>query len=182
MNKYKKIGIKNINLGKYATARNFLSLAYEQEPSEEILFLISICRLAMIDELEARILFDYYNERIQRGLDMNDLQNILNSLESKNMIVDEIDEQDAIRYEDFKRIVAKEGDFKRVFQSIMFSTKVIISNKDDFLEFISNLVNAGFIEMSMAYIESAAAMFGGDERIEVLSREIFRLANNENIY
>ncbi|BCX78718.1 histidine kinase [Campylobacter sp. 19-13652] len=179
---YKRLALKAIRASKWGEAKRLLSLAYEQNGAEDILFLISICALAENDEFEARMIFEFYSARGLGRVD-DDLAQMLANLEAKSMPQsDEIDEQDAIRYEDFKRIVAQNGDFRRVFESIMFSTKVIISSKDDFLEFIQNLVNAGFTQMSMSYIESAAAMFGGDERIELLSKEIFKRASDENIY
>jgi len=99
----------------------------------------------------------------------NDLQEeILKILESRDEESEYFEEQDAISYEDFKRAVYKDGSFKKVFENIMFSTKVMISNKDDFLEFLGNLIKNDFIDMSMNYLESAAVMFGGDEGIEQL--------------
>ena len=109
------------------------------------------------------------------------VEEILKILESRDEESEYFEEQDAISYEDFKRAVYKDGSFKKVFENIMFSTKVMISNKDDFLEFLGNLIKNDFIDMSMNYLESAAVMFGGDERIDQLFKEIQKRQNDENI-
>ena len=109
------------------------------------------------------------------------VEEILKILESRDEETEYFEEQDAISYEDFKRAVYKDGSFKKVFENIMFSTKVMISNKDDFLEFLGNLIKNDFIDMSMNYLESAAVMFGGDERIDQLFKEIQKRQNDENI-
>ena len=109
------------------------------------------------------------------------MEEILKILESRDEESEYFEEQDAISYEDFKRAVYKDGSFKKVFENIMFSTKVMISNKDDFLEFLGNLIKNDFIDMSMNYLESAAVMFGGDERIDQLFKEIQKRQNDENI-
>jgi len=119
--------------------------------------------------------------KVRAGEDDEGVEEILKILESRDEESEYFEEQDAISYEDFKRAVYKDGSFKKVFENIMFSTKVMISNKDDFLEFLGNLIKNDFIDMSMNYLESAAVMFGGDERIDQLFKEIQKRQNDENI-
>ena len=126
-------------------------------------------------------MFDYYMAKVRAGEDDEGVEEILKILESRDEESEYFEEQDAISYEDFKRAVYKDGSFKKVFENIMFSTKVMISNKDDFLEFLGNLIKNDFIDMSMNYLESAAVMFGGDERIDQLFKEIQKRQNDENI-
>ena len=57
----------------------------------------------------------------------------------------------------------------------------MIDNRDDFLEFLQNLIKNDFIEMGLNYIETAAVMFAGDERLSALAREINKRAQNENL-
>jgi hypothetical protein len=54
----------------------------------------------------------------------------------------------------------------------MFSTKVIIHNKEDFLDFLEQLVENGFKEMSMNYFESAVSMFPNDEKLRSLIQKV----------
>ena len=119
--------------------------------------------------------------KVRAGEDDEGVEEILKILESRDEESEYFEEQDAISYEDFKRAVYKDGSFKKVFENIMFSTKVMISNKDDFLEFLGNLIKNDFIDMSMNYLETAAVMFGGDERIDQLFKEIQKRQNDENI-
>ena len=118
--------------------------------------------------------------KVSAGEDDEGVEEILKILESRDEESEYFEEQDAISYEDFKRAVYKDGSFKKVFENIMFSTKVMISNKDDFLEFLGNLIKNDFIDMSINYLESAAVMFGGDERIDQLFKEIQKRQNDEN--
>ena len=45
----------------------------------------------------------------------------------------------SIPFADFMDAVRR-GGFKSVFEDIMFSTRVMIDNRDDFLEFLQNLI------------------------------------------
>ena len=74
-------------------------------------------------------------DKLRAGEDDEGMDEILKILESRLASDEYFEEQDAISYEDFKKAVYKDGSFKKVFENIMFSTKVMISNKDDFLEF-----------------------------------------------
>ncbi|WP_169777670.1 histidine kinase [Campylobacter mucosalis] len=177
---YKKLGLKNFKNGRYDDALKFFSLAYEQSKDENLLFFIMLCSLAKQSPEEAKMLFEYSFSKDNRNED-NSLDEILEVLESKNIGESIIDEQDAISYEDFKRLSQKDG-FKSVFESVMFSTKVMISNKDDFLEFVHNLIKNDFLEMGITYLESAAMMFAGDERIDGLLREIKKRQSDENLH
>ena len=57
----------------------------------------------------------------------------------------------------------------------------MISNRDDFLEFLENLIDNDFLEMGISYLESASDMFAGDARVEALWREIARRRDDENL-
>ena len=172
---YKKLGIKNFKKAKFREAMTYFSLAYETSKDKNVLFFIQLCSLAQESPEEARMLFEYF---ITKG----NFDEILEVLESRIVSEDDFEEQDAISYEDFKEAVWREGNFKKVFENIMFSTKVMISNKDDFLEFLENLIKNNFLEMGMNYLESAAVMFSGDERIGTLLKEIQKRQGDENIH
>ena len=178
---YKKIGIKHFKRSKFKEAIFYFSLAYEKTQDKNLLFLIQICSIGEKNAEEAKLLFDYFMDKLRAGEDDEGMDEILKILESRLASDEYFEEQDAISYEDFKKAVYKDGSFKKVFENIMFSTKVMISNKDDFLEFLGNLIKNDFIEMSINYLESAAVMFGGDERIDQLFKEIQKRQNDENI-
>jgi hypothetical protein len=93
-------------------------------------------------------------------------------------IKNRIDYENAISYEDFQSIVSQRGDFKRAFEDIMFSTKVIISEKKDFINFLESLVSNGFDEIALNYLESASSIFPSSKKI----RDLFdKLSQREQI-
>jgi hypothetical protein len=127
---------------------------------------------------EAQALFDYYqiikNEK-ENAVDIID--GLLDSLEHTQeklqaLLIDPIDEQieygDGIRYSDFLKVVDSRGSFKETFEDIMFSTKVIISEKDEFIDFVTKLSKEGFDEMALNYLDATAQMFGNDQEVLAL--------------
>lgn len=139
--------------------------------------------IALENDEEAQALFEYYQvlkdegqedaERIIEdmigSLD-NALEKISDLLESSLFVRDEAAE--GITYGDFKELVTLRGSFRRAFEDIMFSTKVVITEKEDLLDFLQQLVDNGFNEMAMRYIEGAAVAYPGEERIQDLIEKI----------
>jgi tetratricopeptide (TPR) repeat protein len=124
---------------------------------------------------EAQALYDYY--QVIKG-EKEDaygiIDNIITTLEeSKNSLQDllidplkeHIDYEDGIRYEDFMQLVDDRGDFKQAFEDIMFSTKVIITEKSEFIDFVKHLATEGFDEMALHYLDAAVGSFGDDQDI-----------------
>jgi len=124
---------------------------------------------------EAQALYDYY--QVIKG-DKEDpyrvIDNIITTLEeSRNSLQDllidplkeHIDYEDGIRYEDFMQLVDDRGDFKKAFEDIMFSTKVIITEKSEFIDFVKHLATEGFDEMALHYLDAAVGSFGDDQEI-----------------
>lgn len=179
---YKKLGIKSFKRARFDEAATYFSLAYEASGENILLFLIQLCSLAKDSPDEARMLFEFHAARSKFGKTSEDFDEILEVLESRFEPDFGLEEQDAISYEDFKQAVWREGDFKRAFENIMFSTKVMISNRDDFLEFLQDLIKNNFLEIGMNYLESAAVMFSGDERIAELLAEIQKRRRDENLH
>lgn len=178
---YKNLGVKAFYKGRFDEARNFFSLAYGVKADKKLLFLIMLCSLAKTRQEEAMMLFEVFKVKDKVGIKPEEMDEILSVLESKiDDYGEEIEEQNAISYDDFMNLVKQKGDFRKVFENIMFSTRVLIDNRDDFLDFVRNLIENDFIEMGLTYLESAATMFKGDERLNSLMREIGR--KNENLY
>ena len=173
MTDYKKAGLRAFNKGEFDAAASYFSLAYEKKPDEKLLFLITLCSLAKTRRDEAMTLFEIFKLKDKLGMSPADLDEILGGLEAKIDEDEDHEEQNAISYADFMDAVRR-GGFKSVFEDIMFSTRVMIDNRDD-------LIKNGFIEMGLSYIETAAVMFAGDERLSALAREINERAQNENL-
>ena len=50
----------------------------------------------------------------------------------------------------------------------MFSTKVVITNKDEFIDFVTRLTEEGFDEMALSYLDASSALFGNDQDVLAL--------------
>lgn len=127
---------------------------------------------------DAQALFDYY-QVIKKEKDnaAEVIDNLIHTLDSaknslKDLLIDPVKEQadyeDGIRYEDFMKLVVSRGDFKRAFEDIMFSTKVVITKKEEFIDFITKLTTEGFEEIATSYLDAAANAFGDDQEIYAL--------------
>ena len=127
---------------------------------------------------EAQALFDYYQ------IIKNDKENaveiidsLLDSLDNskqqiKELLLDPIEEQveygDGIRYSDFLALVESRGSFKKTFEDIMFSTKVVITDRDEFIDFVTKLSTEGFDEMALGYLDATSHLFGNDQDVLAL--------------
>lgn len=178
---YKKLGFKNFRLAKFSQAQMYFSLAYESNKDKDMLFFVQLCSLAQHNPDEARVLFEFYISNNKFNKNGEEFDEILEDLESNFKDNLELEEENAISYEDFMRAVSREGSFKKVFESIMFSTKVMINNRDDFLKFLENLIKNGFFEIGENYLEGAGVIFSGDERINALWQELKKRKKDENL-
>jgi hypothetical protein len=178
MNKYIKRAIDNFyNRNFEQSLLNFSLALKEDENSSEARIGAMLSDLAMEKEEEAIALFEYYTLSKESGIkNLEDLiEEIISSLEFnieeiselflRHEIETKIDEENGIAYDDFRKIVADKNDFKEAFEDIMFSTKVIIQNKEDFLDFLEELIKNGYTDISMNYFESAVGMFPNDQRL-----------------
>jgi len=129
-------------------------------------------------EDEAQALFDYYQIIKEDREDAVDIIDGLiasldtSKLEIQKLLLDPIDEQteyaDGIRYSDFLNLVENRGSFKKTFEDIMFSTRVVISNKDEFIDFVTKLSREDFDEMALRYLDASVPLFGNDQDILTL--------------
>lgn len=142
-----------------------------------------LAEMAMSGEDGAEAIFDYYlllkqdnNEEadtiisdILQGID--ETYDGINALFSEP-IKNKLDLEDGILYDDFMEVVEKSGDFKQTFQNIMFSTKIIITKKDDFIDFLEKLIAYGFKDMALSYLEGALTLYANDERLQKLVKHL----------
>ncbi len=131
--------------------------------------------LGMESEDDAQALFDYYQIIKEDDSDaVETISSLIETIDSskrslQELLIDPISEQaeyaDGIRYMDFMKLVESRGDFKKAFEDIMFSTKVIITQKDEFIDFIKHLATQGFQETALHYLDAASNAFDGDQEI-----------------
>jgi len=139
--------------------------------------------IANENDEEAQALFEYYqvlknedNENAEKIIEemivsLDDaLEKISSLLDGTLLGKDEY--VNGINYNDFKELVRQRGSFRRAFEDIMFSTRVVITEKNDLLDFLQQLVNNGFNEMAMRYIEGAAIAYPGEEKIQDLIKKM----------
>ncbi|MCV6608943.1 MAG: hypothetical protein OIF32_12090 [Campylobacterales bacterium] len=185
--KYKRLGKKSFQNRDYDSALKFYALAKEIKPSDKDIDIgILLSSLAYDLEDEAQAIYEFYSasKQVDKVHTYEVVESLISSVESgfdsmldpasfdEEVELNEI--ENGISYEDFKDILESEdGNFKEIFKKIIFSTKVVITKKEDFFEFVEILIQNGYIEMALGYIDSANSVFPSDERI----RDLLNLIN-----
>ncbi len=141
------------------------------------------CDIASEDVDKAVSLYDYFtiskDENIDEAIayvedvvnaydgDVDKMMGILSELTAST-----VDSLDAIRYEDFKRLINSRGSFRIAFEDIMFSTKVAIENKEDFFDFVDKLIDNDFNNTAYSYLDGFNDYFSYDTKIEKLYKKL----------
>lgn len=152
---------------------------------------VILAEMALSGEGGAEALFDYYEilkeeDKEQADIIMSDiLQNMDGSLEKLREVFaeplrDRIEYEDGILYKDFKAVVESGESFKETFENIMFSTKVIITQREDFIDFLDNLIEHGFAEMALSYLENALSVYPSDLLLRKLLKKLAKGNKIEN--
>lgn len=165
--------------GDYRMALQTYGLLLKDYPTmEEAKVGVYLSDLGIESEEEAQALFDYYQvikKEKENAADIIDglIESLsVTKLKLNELLVDPIQEQveygDGIRYSDFLDLVKSRGSFKKAFEDIMFSTKVVITDKDQFIDFVTKLAEEGFDEMALNYLDATSSLFGDDQEILAL--------------
>jgi len=153
---------------------------------------VILSEMALSGEGGAEALFDYYEVLKSEDKESADeimseiLENMDGTLEQLSEVLTEplrnrLEAEDGILYEDFKQILeANGGDFKKVFDNIMFSTKVIITKKENFLEFLDMLIENGYDEMALNYLENALSIYPTDMALRELLKKLAKRLDVED--
>jgi len=150
---------------------------------------VILSEMAMSGETGAEALFDYYEilreeDKEEADIVMEEiLQNMDGTLDKLSEaftqpLRERVEFEDGILYSDFKKLLDEGADFKETFENIMFSTRVIITEKEDFLDFLDQLIEHGFSEMALTYLENALSVYPTDM---LLTKLLKKLAQGENI-
>jgi len=144
---------------------------------------VILSEMAMSGESGAEALFDYYE--ILKESDKEQADNIISEiLENMDGTLDKLGEifsepirekleyENGIMYSDFKNILDGGASFKETFENIMFSTRVIITQKDDFIDFLDKLIEHGFDDMALNYLENALGAFPDDKALRKLLKKL----------
>ncbi len=176
--------------GQYQNALRDYSLILKDYPdSKEAYNCAILADMAMSGESAGEALFDYYTILKNEESESADIviSEILETMDGtmeqlstlfSETIKQRLDYEDGIMYNEFKELVREENDFNRIFENIMFSTRVIITEKEDFVDFLDNLIDHGYQEMALSYLESALGVYPNDRQLRNLLR---RLAKGKSI-
>ena len=176
----------------YKNALDKFAQVLQKDPnSKEAFNGVILSEMAMSGEEGAEALFDYYEilreeDKEQADLIMSEiLESIDGSLEELSEIFAEplrnrLEFEEGILYSDFQKILEEGGDFVETFENIMFSTRVIITSKEDFIDFLDKLIEHGFAQMALTYLENALSLYPSDRLLRKLLKKLAESKNIEN--
>ena len=141
------------------------------------------CDIASEDEEKAISLYDYFSIIKDENLEeaIRYVEDVINAYDGdidkmmevlKELSTSTVESLDAIRYEDFKKLIESRGSFRIAFEDIMFSTKVAIENKDDFFDFVTKLIDNDFNSTAYTYLDGFNEYFSYDKEIEKLYKKL----------
>ncbi len=136
--------------------------------------------MGLENEDDAQALFDYYQTIKQSNADADRVINdLMQAIHATRIVIQqafsghtEAEMEDGIAYTDFIQTIEAERSFKNAFENIMFSTKVIIASKEDFIDFMQRLIAAGYHDMALGYLDALAGDPVYDQDIYALYRLI----------
>ena len=141
------------------------------------------CDVATEDIQKAMSLYDYFTVVKDENLDeaVKYVEDVIHAYDGdvdkmmeilKDLSTSTVEALDAIRYDDFKKLINTRGSFRIAFEDIMFSTKVAIENKEDFFDFVNKLIDNGFENTAYTYLEGFNDYFSYDKEIEKLYKKL----------
>ena len=141
------------------------------------------CDVASEDVQKAMSLYDYFTVVKDENLDeaVKYVEDVIHAYDGdvdkmmeilKDLSTSTVEALDAIRYDDFKKLINTRGSFRIAFEDIMFSTKVAIENKEDFFDFVNKLIDNGFENTAYTYLEGFNDYFSYDKEIENLYKKL----------
>jgi tetratricopeptide (TPR) repeat protein len=146
---------------------------------------VILSEMALSGEDGAEALFDYYEvlkeeDKEQADVIMSEiLESMDGSLEKLSQVFAEplrerLEFEDGILYSDFVKLLEEGGEFKEIFENIMFSTRVIITKKEDFIDFLDKLIENDFHEMALNYLENALSLYPTEKVLSTLLKKLIK--------
>ena len=145
--------------------------------------LVILTEMVMNKESGGDALYDYYSillsENVSNPEDV--IENILDSIDNQRLDFENISSSplkqhlmyaDGITYSDFKDFSVKEKGFKEAFEDIVFTTKVLITSKNELLDFLNNLIEYEFYSAALNYLEGALKSFPNDTSLQFLANKL----------
>ena len=186
ISKYKTLtqAKESFNKAEYKSALEKFAIVLQNYPnSKEAFNGVILSEMAMSGEGGAEALFDYYeilkeDDKEQADIIMSEiLQNMDGSIEKLSEVFSDpirqrLEFEDGVLYSDFKQLLEEGGEFRETFENIMFSTRVIITQKDDFVDFLDRLIEHDFAEMALTYLENALSVYPSDKLLRKLLKKL----------
>ncbi|QOG12957.1 hypothetical protein [Arcobacter sp. FWKO B] len=163
--------------------QNYNELIRRYPHNEEFKIYVLLCDIATENEEKSNMLYDYFTvakiENIDSAIeyvngmikaydgDIEEISKLLHDISS--MAVESLD---AIEYQDFLELVKSRGSFKEAFEDIMFSTKVAITSKDDFFDFVNKLIENDFRSSAYNYLDGFNEYFSYDSKVQELYKKL----------
>lgn len=129
-------------------------------------------------EDDAQALFDYYQAIKSSSEDAEAIIDELSQTIYATRIViqeqlsdtfkEQIEHQDGISYSDFLQLIEDKGSFREAFENIMFSTKVVITSKEEFIDFVKRLIAADYHDIALKYLDAMSGHFGSSQDVYAL--------------
>ena len=170
------------SLGNYKDALTTYGLLLKEHPTNGAAKIgVYLCDIGLESGDEAQALFDYYQIVKSEERDAEEvMENLISTLDSTKdqlsslikPLEDKIEYQDGIRYEDFLKFVEQRGDFNKAFEDVMFSTKVILKGKEEYLLFITELINQGQHKLAEHFLDAMSNSFGKDQDVYKLYHKL----------
>ncbi|MCH9739899.1 MAG: hypothetical protein K0U38_03535 [Epsilonproteobacteria bacterium] len=173
---------QQFSLGKYDSALTTYGLLLKEYPTHGAAKIGAfLCDIGMESAEEAQALFDYYQiikseegdaEEVMSNLisTLDTTKDQLNTLLTPNE--ERIEYEDGIRYEDFLTFIDQRGDFARAFEDVMFSTKVVLKGQEEYIDFITQLIDKGYDELAEQFLDSMSSAFGKNQEIYALYHKL----------
>ena len=151
----------------YKKALLDFSLVLKDEPYDlDAKIGVLLSDMAMEKEEEAIALFELYESSRQEGLGILDemVERLLDSegeslLYTQNTMENEVWEEEGISYKDFLNFVDDREDFQRALEDVMFSTRIVIQKREDFMQFVSLLIEHNYSSLALNYLENALSLY-----------------------
>jgi len=173
---------QQFSLGKYEHALRTYGLLLKENPSNGAAKIGAyLCDIGMESEEEAQALFDYYQIIKEESGDAEAVMtNLISTLDTTkgqlsdllNPLEERIEYEDGIRYTDFLAFVDERADFTQAFEDVMFSTRVILKGKEEYIQFISELIAREQYKFAEEFLDSMSSAFGKDQEIYALYHKL----------
>ena len=168
MSKFIETAKNNFFKREYKKALLHFSLALKDQPYDlDAKIGVLLSDMAMDQEEEAMALFELYEVSRREGL--TGVDDIIESLLSDDEIEVIAEEakvhqpyEDGIEYRDFISLLENRESFQRALEDLMFSTRIIIHEKEDFMEFVNLLIENNYSNLALNYLESALSLYPHD--------------------